>query len=179
MWPTKARAMSMIRWLRPPTFISSPARMKKGTASRGKLSKPACRFCASSWVLKKSRCHIRATPDTSRETAMGMPIAMEANRTARKISVVSMRALLGSIAAAVQDHLLEQQDFHGGGHEQGGARSDRQGVADDGAVAVQAGDHLVPGALDDHAQDDRADQGGQRAHRRPCARPHPIHQQVE
>ena len=43
-----ACAMSMMRRLMPPEFISSPARMKKGTASSGKLSTPATRFWASS-----------------------------------------------------------------------------------------------------------------------------------
>src|SRR2546429_2128953 len=47
----------MMRRDRPPAFISSPARMKKGTASSGKLSKPACRFCASSCESKRSEEH--------------------------------------------------------------------------------------------------------------------------
>jgi hypothetical protein len=54
MWPTQACAMSMMRRLMPPLFISSPARMKNGTASSGKLSTPATRFCASSCVSQKS-----------------------------------------------------------------------------------------------------------------------------
>ena len=90
IWPTKARARSMMRRDRPPAFISSPARMKNGTASSGKLSNPACRFCASSCESKKSRCHISATPVRISECAIGMPMTMPPISTARKIRVTIM-----------------------------------------------------------------------------------------
>ena len=35
MWPTRLTARLMMRWEMPPAFISSPARMKKGTAISG------------------------------------------------------------------------------------------------------------------------------------------------
>jgi hypothetical protein len=40
----------------------SPASMKKGTASSGKLSAPLMKFCARIWASNRSSCHIRPTP---------------------------------------------------------------------------------------------------------------------
>jgi hypothetical protein len=37
---------------RPPTFMISPASMKKGTASSGKLLAPSIRFWARIWASK-------------------------------------------------------------------------------------------------------------------------------
>ena len=45
-WPTSASARFTMRCDRPPTFMISPASMKKGTASSGKLSAPLMTFCA-------------------------------------------------------------------------------------------------------------------------------------
>jgi hypothetical protein len=50
---------------RPPTFMISPASMKKGTASSGKLSAPLIRFCARIWVSNWPSQAISATPHTS------------------------------------------------------------------------------------------------------------------
>jgi hypothetical protein len=45
----------------------SPASMKNGTASSGKLSAPLITFCARICASNRSRCHISATPDSSSE----------------------------------------------------------------------------------------------------------------
>ena len=76
MWPTQAWAMSMMRRLMPPAFMSSPASTKKGTASSGKLSTPPTRFCASSWGSKKSSTQAMAAPVSTRARPMFMPVPM-------------------------------------------------------------------------------------------------------
>jgi hypothetical protein len=65
-----------MRWLRPPTFMISPASMKNGTASSGKLSAPLITFCARICASNISRCTISATPQASSAYAMGMPSAI-------------------------------------------------------------------------------------------------------
>ena len=65
MCPTKAKAKLTMRWLSPPTFMISPASMKNGTASSGKLFEPSIRYCASTWASNWFRCHISATPVAS------------------------------------------------------------------------------------------------------------------
>jgi hypothetical protein len=65
MWPTSANAKLTMRWLRPPTFMISPASMKNGTARSGKLSAPLITFCARICASNRSRCHISATPVAS------------------------------------------------------------------------------------------------------------------
>ena len=45
-------ATSMMRRESPPRFISSPAKMKNGIASRMKLSVPRIMFWAMIWALK-------------------------------------------------------------------------------------------------------------------------------
>lgn len=72
----------------PPWFMASPASMKKGTASNGKLSAPLMTFCARICASKRSRCHIRATPHRSSEYAMGTPMAMQASSAPRKMAMV-------------------------------------------------------------------------------------------
>jgi len=67
MWPTSAIAKSTMRLDRPPVFITSPASMKKGTASKGKLLAPSMMFCASTCASKMLRCHMSAVPHSSRE----------------------------------------------------------------------------------------------------------------
>jgi len=52
MCPTQASDMSTIRRDMPPTVISSPASMKKGIASSGKLSAPTIMFWATTWASK-------------------------------------------------------------------------------------------------------------------------------
>jgi hypothetical protein len=76
MWPTQACAMSMMRRLIPPAFMSSPARMKKGTASSGKLSTPATRFWASSCVSQKLSTQAMPAPVSTRARPMFMPMPM-------------------------------------------------------------------------------------------------------
>ena len=49
----------------PPTFMISPASMKNGTASSGKLSAPLMTFCARICASNMSMWIIRTTPDTS------------------------------------------------------------------------------------------------------------------
>ena len=55
MWPTSASARSTMRRDRPPAFMISPASMKNGTASSGKLSAPSITFCARICASKMSR----------------------------------------------------------------------------------------------------------------------------
>ena len=85
MWPTQACAMVMMRRLMPPEFISSPARIKNGTASKGKLSTPATRFCASNWVSQKSSAQAMEAPVSTSANAMGMPTPMKAIMPTMKI----------------------------------------------------------------------------------------------
>jgi hypothetical protein len=66
----------------------SPASMKKGTASSGKLLAPSSRFCARIWASKLPRCTISATPHNSSENAIGTPSAMAASRDPRKTMTV-------------------------------------------------------------------------------------------
>ncbi len=88
--------MAMMRREMPPAFISSPARMKNGTASNGKLSAPACRFCASSCTSQKSRYHISTEPVSSSAKAMGMPSVMKPSNEERKTTTVMKGPRLGS-----------------------------------------------------------------------------------
>ncbi len=64
-WPTSESARFTMRRDSPPTFMISPASMKKGTASRGKLLAPSSTFCARICASNRSRCHIRAVPESS------------------------------------------------------------------------------------------------------------------
>jgi len=52
MWPTQAMASATMRLESPPAVITSPARMKKGTAISGKLSAPLTTFWATIWASK-------------------------------------------------------------------------------------------------------------------------------
>ena len=65
-----------IAWVMPPEFISSPARMKNGTAISGKLSMPL--YSRDSSALKNtcwsSATRLRPGP-TSRANTTGMPAA--------------------------------------------------------------------------------------------------------
>ena len=90
MWPTSAMAKSTMRRDRPPVFITSPASMKKGTASSGKLSAPLMTFCARICASNMSMCHISAAPHSSREKAIGMPSAMAPSSEKRKTAMVMM-----------------------------------------------------------------------------------------
>ena len=65
MCPIHDIAIRMMRRVMPPAFMNSPASMKKGTASSGKLSAPLTTFCARICASNMSRCHISATPDSS------------------------------------------------------------------------------------------------------------------
>ncbi|KAF5297522.1 hypothetical protein FQA39_LY19260 [Lamprigera yunnana] len=66
IWPTKACANWMMRRDRPPAFISSPGRMKKGTASSGKLSNPPAGFAQQLRVEKIQVPHQRHTGQDQR-----------------------------------------------------------------------------------------------------------------
>ncbi|MNI39871.1 hypothetical protein D3C73_940640 [compost metagenome] len=74
--PTSAMANSMMRRDRPPEFISSPARMKKGIASSVKVSAPMIMFWAMICVLNIPMNHMSTTPQNMRAKATGTPIAM-------------------------------------------------------------------------------------------------------
>ena len=71
----------------------SPASMKKGTASSGKLLAPSMVFCARICASNMSMCHISAAPQASSEKAMGTPSAMAPSSAPRKMAMV-MRGLL-------------------------------------------------------------------------------------
>src|SRR3954468_2861041 len=73
---------------RPPTFMISPASMKKGTASSGKLLAPSMVFCARICASNMFMCHISAAPQASSEKAMGTPSAMAPSRDPRKMAMV-------------------------------------------------------------------------------------------
>ena len=94
MWPTQACAISMMRRLMPPAFISSPARMKNGTASSGKLSMPATRFCASSWVSQKSSAQAMPAPVSTRAKAIGMPRPISSSMPTEKTMKASASLLM-------------------------------------------------------------------------------------
>lgn len=72
----------------------SPANMKNGTASSGKLSAPLTTFCARICASNRSRCHISATPLMSSANAMGMPMPMAISKEPRKMVTVMMRSVL-------------------------------------------------------------------------------------
>ena len=88
MCPTSAMAKLTMRRDKPPAFITSPASMKNGTASSGKLLAPSITFCASIWASNMLRCHIKAAPHKSKEKAIGTPSAMAASKEPRKIVMV-------------------------------------------------------------------------------------------
>jgi hypothetical protein len=94
MCPTHACAMSMIRRLIPPEFISSPARTKNGTASSGKLSTPATRFCASNCVSQKLSAQAIPAPVSTSESAMFMPVAISTSMPTEKIRNASVSGLM-------------------------------------------------------------------------------------
>ena len=73
---------------KPPAFMISPANMKNGTASKGKLLAPSSRFCARIWASNMFRCHISATPQIKSENAIGMPMAIAPSREKTKIAIV-------------------------------------------------------------------------------------------
>ena len=73
---------------RPPAFMISPASMKKGTASSGKLLEPSIRFCARICASNMFRCHISAAPHSSSENEMGTPIIIAAMSEPRKMVMV-------------------------------------------------------------------------------------------
>src|SRR3990167_6574744 len=97
MCPTSAMAKFTMRRDRPPAFMISPASMKKGTASSGKLLAPSITFCARICASNMFICHISAAPHSSRAKAIGTPSAMAANNEPRKIAIV-ISVAPGSVA---------------------------------------------------------------------------------
>jgi hypothetical protein len=67
----------------------SPASMKNGTASSGKLLAPSIVFCARICASNMFMCHISAAPHASRAKAMGRPRAMVPSSDPRKIAIVT------------------------------------------------------------------------------------------
>src|SRR5215471_16464165 len=90
---------------RPPTFMISPASMKKGTASSGKLLAPSIVFCARIWASNMFMCHISAAPHASREKAIGTPRAMAPSSAPRKMVMV-MALLRGRFGIGVGRFVL-------------------------------------------------------------------------
>src|SRR5690606_31710019 len=181
--------MLMMRREMPPAFISSPARMKNGTASSGKLSAPAWRFCASNCTSQKSRYHISTAPVRISAKAIGMPNAMKPNREDRKTTTVMYGprvgiALLlsgGSVGRYVGngrwrlrlstpdiDQLNQRQNRqrHHARHDR--QHRHRQWITHHGTVDGPAELHLVPTAhggeaagAGDHQPADRVDDAAQ------------------
>lgn len=87
-WPTQASAKLTMRLEMPPAFISSPASMKKGIASKGKLSAPSTSFCDRMVVSIWPWVTIRAAPQTSSEKAIGRPSAMAPKSVTAKMATV-------------------------------------------------------------------------------------------
>ena len=87
---------------KPPTFMISPASMKKGTAISGKLSAPLITFCATIWASNRSMLYISATPHSSSAKAIGMPSAMDPSREPRKIEITMSGAPYFLAAVAVR-----------------------------------------------------------------------------
>src|SRR3954464_3424495 len=73
---------------RPTAFMISPASMKKGTASSGKLLAPSMVFCARICASNMFMCHISAAPQASSEKAIGTPMAMAPSKAPRKMVMV-------------------------------------------------------------------------------------------
>ena len=72
----------------PPAFMNSPASMKKGTASSGKLLAPSHMFwmtiCGSVMPMK----YIMHKPHPIRAKATGMPSAISASKEVMKMKTV-------------------------------------------------------------------------------------------
>src|SRR4051812_33896286 len=152
---------------RPPAFMISPASMKKGTASSGKLLAPSMVFCARIWASNMFMCHISAAPQASSENAMGTPSAMAPSRDPRKMAMV-MALLDDGFGRAVRDvvfrlghadefgfgqlpgHQLPQlvQDEQEGedGEEQAGRVEVAHGHFHDRTAGAPVDDGLLPGA---------------------------------
>ncbi|MNF08316.1 hypothetical protein D3C80_2087100 [compost metagenome] len=56
----------MMRLDKPPLFMTSPAMMNSGMASRGKLPAELMMFCAMIWPSNRPSSHIKATPQRIR-----------------------------------------------------------------------------------------------------------------
>ena len=76
--------MATMRWLMPPEFINSPARIKNGTANKGKLSTPATRFCASSCVSQNPSTQAMPAPVSTRANAIFIPMPISTNMPTTK-----------------------------------------------------------------------------------------------
>src|SRR4029077_13272313 len=112
--------MSTMRLASPPLFMISPASMKKGIAISGKLSAPLMMFCATIWESNIPTVLIRATPQTIRANAIGMPNAMAPSNEKVKTAMV-----MGGAPAMPSDFLFLD------GHQVGLA-----GLAGDDAVQI-------------------------------------------
>ena len=86
---------------RPPAFMNSPARMKKGTAIKGKLSAPSISFCATICESKQPhRTHQRDAAD-QQANAIGMPSVIAPIREPRKTNTVMSVLTLGRCGHAL------------------------------------------------------------------------------
>src|SRR5881398_2480040 len=91
---------------RPPTFMISPASMKNGTASSGKLLAPSMVFCARICASNMFMCHISAAPQASSEKAIGTPRAMAPSSAPRKMVMVMALLARGGGRVDVVRHLV-------------------------------------------------------------------------
>src|SRR6266496_2974587 len=85
-----------MRFESPPTFITSPASRKKGTASSVNELTPLMRRSATTCGWNWSSWNIIATAESSSAKAIGMPISMPPSRAARKMTIV-MRFSLAAL----------------------------------------------------------------------------------
>ena len=88
LWPTSFIGKSIIRLDSPPSFMTSPARIKNGIAMSEKLSAPLTICCAKICASNKSKCSINATPQINNAKATGTPRRIAPNKTERKITTV-------------------------------------------------------------------------------------------
>src|SRR6266851_1112435 len=173
MRPTSATASRTSRSVMPPVFISAPARMKNGTARRGKESTPVTKRWAAVSSGISPRMRMAAKPERPIAMAIGMP---KAKRTSR------MMAMMPSMSPSDQRRLgrrlvaAEEADEIGEEENRTDRRADRQRGIDDADIEMEgggigvAGKHHHAGALpqereqkgedDNIAEDDEDPPGG-------------------
>src|SRR5882672_7171015 len=163
-----------MRPVTPAMFMRLPARMKKGTASNGKLSTPAIMRCASvtSGVMPVTR--IYTSDDTAMASATGRPTSISSRNPPSSSSIAlpfrsveCARALQDRVASPpVLDRDLDRAREHQ--HE-----AEQHGVIDKTLLKLDRGHPLVADDLDElpdqldrvskESDPDQVDHGRQRA----------------
>src|SRR4051794_25408719 len=83
-----------MRLASPPVFITSPARMKNGTAISGNESTPLMTFCAMIWESNMPSVVISAMPQMISANAIGIPIAIAPSKESVNTAIVMLYDLL-------------------------------------------------------------------------------------